>query len=159
MFGRNITHCLDCGKRFNIKQGAYLVSKPDGYVCPMCHEKREIAARKKETGMTQSDKQMNAKIVVGLILILIGIVWESDEYRWNLWYYIVCAIIGCSLIAWAVVPYFQGKKQMEEERLQMLLSKPLDSFGDMEIRKLESKYQDERDSTDMMEKPGQRSKG
>ena len=143
MFGRNITHCLDCGKRFNLREGAYLISKPDGYICKTCHDKREMATRKKETGTTQSDTAMYIKTIVGLLLIAGGVVYEPEEVRWNIGFYILFATMGCALIAWAVIPYFQGKKVIEDQKLNEILSKPLDTFGDLEIRELKKKYNDD----------------
>ena len=155
MFGHKNVNCLDCGVRFDIKYGAFFVKESDGYVCPACHQIRvkkekkaakEAAAREREekTGMRQTEMAMNLKIIFGLITIVVTSQGDPREAQWSLGYYLFGILVGGALIAWGVEPYFKAKKKMEERKMEQLMSKPLESFGDLELEALQKKYDEDR---------------
>ena len=111
--------CINCGKTFDANKGGYYDRSIRRYTCDACAKgikrtriraKYEVDAREREaaTGMRQSKGFMAAKIIVGALLAICSV------FMSRVITILVFLAAGAALIAWGLVPYFNGKKIMKE---------------------------------------------
>lgn len=110
---KHLVTCVECGKRFDTKYGYYYDKNSRRYTCRKCGNKMNAVRNEQYTGMRQSTGAMIAKIVVGILFILVG--FTSPESGWSIGYFMTALVLGCSLIAWGVVPYLKAKKATAAE--------------------------------------------
>ena len=126
MARKHMVICVECGKRFDANLGGYYNQKSRRYTCKKCknrikNENRnkmsayQATEREKRTGMKQSLGAMVAKIVVGLVFVLMGFL--SPEGGWTLGYFFTALVIGAALIAWGLLPYLKAKKAHKDEQV------------------------------------------
>ena len=112
MASKHMVICEECGRRFNAGYGSYYNKKSRRYTCPSCVKAHNANVREAKTGMRQSKGAMIAKIIIGALFIAVG--FSSPDSGWTVGYFLTALVIGGSLIAWGLVPYFKAKK-MEKE--------------------------------------------
>ena len=96
------------------------------------HYNLEADYRKKTTGMSQTIGVMIAKISIGAIFVLCGI---SILFKYtSVLSFFISLIIGGGLIAWGVVPYVMGRKVLEQQEMERVLSIPLQTYEDAELK-------------------------
>ena len=69
--------------------------------------------REQRTGMRQPLGVMIFKIALGALFLAVSM--EDAEGGWSLSYFLVCLVIGVSLIAWGLLPWLRGRKRKAEE--------------------------------------------
>ena len=126
---KHMVICVKCGKHFDANKGGYYNQHSRRYTCKTCG-KAQIAAEKKinsdfkakrnleRTGMKQSYGSMILKIVIGLIIVSCG--FSSPESGWTFSYFLTSLIIGCSVIAWGLVPFLKARKQKKAKSSDVL---------------------------------------
>lgn len=111
--------CQQCGKRFNANNGYYYNKKSKRYVCKSCGKLMDGDKREARTGMRQSYLSMIAKIVIGLLIIVIATQPKNTDSP--VAYFLFFFAIGAAVIAWGLVPFIlarRRKKAMFTIRLQ-----------------------------------------
>ncbi|MBR0441639.1 MAG: hypothetical protein IJJ75_04450 [Firmicutes bacterium] len=106
----------------------------------------EADKREAETGMRQTLGGMIVKIAAGALFIAVAL--ERDNGTWSISYFLTGVILGLSLIAWGLIPYLGARRKKKDEqmdRLERVLSVPLEKFGDQQSKEddleaLEKKY-------------------
>ena len=97
--------------------------------------------RAKETARQMpSVGAMVAKIVIGVLLIVVGIISGNDGFDPKV--FLIGLILGLGLIAWGIVGYRQQVKKIEDARLELVLSTPLEEMENSELSALAEKYDD-----------------
>lgn len=116
--------CVNCGKQFDANRGGYYNRSTKRYTCKACANaaKKRAAAvssekkaveRQAATGTRQSKTAMIIKIAVGALFILCSPSMSGVAET------LLALAVGAALIAWGLIPYFRGKKELkrrEEEK-------------------------------------------
>ena len=117
----------------------------------------DYAMRMREERARQTAKEqpsigaMIAKIAIGAIFIVVGSI--GGDKGFNLTYFLIGLIIGLALIAWGILGYRQQMKRIEDAKLEVILSTPLEELGNSELHDLTQKY-DEAEKTASGQKNG-----
>jgi len=91
---------------------------------------------------------MIAKIIFGLGCIAIGIFVKSDSGSPIIGLLIAGIIIGVALIAWGILGYKQQQKRIEDAKVEVILSEPMQTYGNQELNDLAAKYDQAEGKTD-----------
>ena len=117
----------------------------------------DYAMRMREERARQTAKEqpsigaMIAKIAIGAIFIVVGVFGGGKGF--DLAVFLVALIIGLALITWGILGYRQQVKRIEDAKLEVILSTPLEELGNSELHDLTQKY-DEADKTAPGQKKG-----
>ena len=78
-------------------------------------------AREQRSGMRQPPGVMILKIALGLLFLAVSL--EEGEDGWTLSYFLVCLVLGFSLIAWGLLPWLQSRKRKAAEARRLAAEK------------------------------------
>lgn len=109
MARKHIVVCRECGRQFDASKGGYYDKISGRYTCKSCGKKIAGDARERSTGMRQSKGAMIAKIVIGVLFLIVSL--TSGEL--DLAARGVGIVIAAALVAWGLVPYLKAKKANE----------------------------------------------
>ena len=112
MANKHMVICQECGRKFNAGYGTYYNKKTRRYTCSSCVKAYNANMREVTTGMRQSKGAMIVKIIFGVLFIGAG--FSSPDSGWSIGYFLTALVIGGSLLAWALIPYFKAKKAEKE---------------------------------------------
>lgn len=113
MAQKHMVVCQRCGRQFDANKGASYDRQSRRYTCKRCLKEMAGNTREKATGMRQSTGAMIAKIVVGVMFLVVSITREMEISA-----RCIGVVIAAGLIAWALVPYFRAKKAREAEAVR-----------------------------------------
>ncbi len=103
------------------------------------YARRMRLERAKQTAaQTPSTGALILKVAIGALFIVVGATGGDEGF--NLTVFLTGLVIGIALIAWGILGYRQQKKQIEDARLDIVLSTPLETLGNPEIDALAKKY-------------------
>lgn len=116
---KHMVTCPECGRRFDANWGAAYIKESRRYMCPRCVRKHNKAVRAsraaQQPGQAKQGKSgvaMWLKLVFGALFVVSG--FAEPESGWSIGYFLTALVLGGSLIAWALIPYFQEKKKKRE---------------------------------------------
>lgn len=107
------------------------------------YARRMRTEKAKETARQEpSIGALIAKIAIGLLFIVVCCTTMPSEGTSRIAYILVGFVIGGAFIAWGILGYRQQQKRIEDAKLEVILSEPLQSYGNQELNDLAAKYDD-----------------
>lgn len=115
MASKHLVVCQSCGRQFDANRGGYYNRATRRYTCKAC-------GNQARTGMKQSKAAMIAKIVFGVLFILVGIA-PTEPQENPVAFFLTSLLIGGALIAWGLVPYIKVKKNLKRQEEELRQTK------------------------------------
>lgn len=122
---KHLVVCESCGRQFDANKGGRYNKATRRYTCKSCCKQQAGDVREKSTGMRQSTGAMIAKIVIGVLFLVVGLTSGELDAGGR----IVGVVIAVGLIAWALIPYFKAKKAQEAEAAQSAAARDAAEFA------------------------------
>ena len=105
------------------------------------YARRMRTERAKEISREQpSIGALIAKIAIGILFIIVGLFSEPSGDSPRIVYMLIGIVIGAALIVWGVLGYKQQQRRIEDAKMEVILSEPLQSYGNLELQDLAAKY-------------------
>ena len=111
MSQKHIVTCQTCGQQFDSFRGGYYHYDTGSYTCRRCGRSADRALRGVRSGMRQTVVGMVLKILLGMLFLSVSVDTTGD---WDLGYFLTCVVIGCSLFAWALIPWLKARQEQKE---------------------------------------------
>lgn len=108
MAQKHMVVCVECGRQFDASRGAHYDPKTRRYTCKSCVKKYNADVREHSTGMRQSTGAMIAKIVFGVMFIIVALTGDLEMSARG-----VGIVLGLGLIAWGLLPWWKARKANE----------------------------------------------
>lgn len=107
---KHLVACVRCGRQFDANDGGSYDQQSRRYTCPDC------AAQQYDDAVKNLAKKLKrrfiAKIAFGVLSVLSGF---NAIGSYDAETVVLCFVIGAALLAWALIPYFKGKKMLSED--------------------------------------------
>ncbi len=79
-----------------------------------------------------------AKAALGILLIAGGFIVKGSSG--SIAIVLIGLFLGFFLVIWGIAGYLQHKKRIEDAKLDVILSEPMNTYGNAEIQDLQAKY-------------------